>query len=132
MKKRTNYLITIILGLAIAIAILDYKNFFSLKGNLDIVMALSDCFLLPGVIIFSLGVMIFVCNDGMFDIMIYGFKSARESFRKESNRDPEFPKTFYDYREKYSKIRAPFGYLLIIGGVFILLSIIFNTLFYYI
>ena len=70
-------------------------------------------------------------SDGFFDIFGYGFRSFRKVFRVR-RKDPAEntgPKTFFDYRRlKHSGEPKKLGPLWAVGGIDILLSILFVLL----
>ena len=128
-KKYIKYIIVSILGALISISIFSSRNLLNASNPKDITFILSDGFLFPGVLILGVGLLIMVSNGGIFDIFTYSFKKMRVTKLYGKNRPSSF-KSFYEYR--MSKEKAPFGFLVIVGGIFFGLSVIFNVLFYYV
>ncbi len=132
MKKiYIKYISTSVLGLLMAYAVFTYKNLFEALNTPDIVMILSDGFLVPAVVLGGLGVLFFVSNGGMFDIFVYSARIFRETFKRKDHRDPNFPKTYFDFKQQREK-RLSIAHFLVVGSTFFLLSVVFNILFYYV
>lgn len=128
-RKNLNYIIVSIIGILIAVSIFTSRNLLDASNIKDITYILSDGFLLPGVLIIGVGILIIVSNGGIFDIFTYSLKKMRATKMFGEKRSQAF-NSFYDYR--VSKEKAPFGFLIIVGGVFFGLSVIFNIMFYYV
>lgn len=129
-KKRSakRYLIATAIGLAIAVGV------FAARGGLDstetvlVLQAFCDAFFVPGILLMGFGALLFCADDGLFDMMNYGVMKVINLTRNKKRRDA-FPKTFYDYRQMKSENRkGGFGYLLILGGAFIALAVLFLIL----
>lgn len=130
-NKYIKYIVTTIIGLLMAYAVFSYKNLFEASVMSDIMKILSDGFLLPAVVLGGLGVLFFVSNGGMFDIFIYSTGLLRETFKRKVDKDPNFPKTYFDFKQQRDK-KLAIAHFLIVGSVFLLLSVVFNILFYYV
>ena len=124
-SKLRKYLIASAIGLAIGIAVFAAKGGFDAVERIQSLYALCDACFVPGVLLMGFGALLFCADDGLFDMMNYGVMLCVNLVRKEEKRRA-FPKTFHDYRQMKQEGRnGGFGYLLIIGGVFIALAILF-------
>ncbi|WIV11697.1 DUF3899 domain-containing protein [Proteiniborus sp. MB09-C3] len=130
-NRYIKYIITFTVGIIMAYAVFSYKNIFGASDTSYIVRILSDGFLVPAVIIGGIGILLLVSNGGMFDIFIYSSRLIRETFKRKENRDTNFPKTYFDFKQQRDK-EYSIAHFLVAGGVFLLLSIVFNVLFYYV
>lgn len=128
-RKSLKYFIVSIIGVLISISIFASRNLLDANNTTELVFILSDGFLVPGVLILGFGILVFVSNGGMFDVFTYSINKMR-TMRLSGEKKQKGYKTFYDYR--MSKEKAPCAFLIIIGGVFFGLSVIFNILFYYV
>lgn len=128
-KKYLKYIIVSLIGIIIALSIFSSRNLLDANNMKDITYILSDGFLLPGVLILGVGILIMVSNGGVFDIFTYSLKKMRIT-KLHGDKKPTAFKSFYDYR--MSKEKAPYGFLIIVGGGFFGLSVIFNIMFYYV
>ncbi len=123
MKTVYKYLITGGIGLLIAFAVAVSKNIFFAKELVDVIEILIDSFFVPGILLFCFGLLVLATNGGTFDMLTYGMARFISLFRKDHN-DVKF-KTFHEYTLAKHEENRPFGYLVIVGLIFIIISIIF-------
>lgn len=123
MKTIYKYLITGGIGLLIAFAVAVSKNIFFAKELVDVIEILIDSFFVPGILLFCFGLLVLATNGGTFDMLTYGMARFISLFRKDHN-DVKF-KTFHEYTLAKHEENRPFGYLVIVGLIFIIISIIF-------
>ena len=128
MQKYVKYIVTFLIGLFISVAIMVSKNVFKQEELVDTMHILTDAFFVPGVIILGFGLLVVASNGGTFDMLVYGTKKFINLFRKDVSK--EMNDTFYDYRKARSEQKGEFLYLIIVGLVFIVISIIFLLLYY--
>ena len=127
--KRTilEYSITTGICLILAFLICVLGGIFSYNESFRIYGLLCDGFFISGVVCLSVGVLVFVHNNGVFDMLIYGIQRFFSLFKKKP-REQKY-ETFYDYHvARAERPKSPFAFLLIIGGTFILISLIFLLL----
>lgn len=127
MKKYLKYIITFGLGLIFFLVIIFSKDIFNQTETLEVYKILSDACFAPAVVIGGIGIIVFVDNNGVFDIIIYGVKLALTAFSRDISKRKY--KTFYDYKVAKHETSNPYGFLLIIGGFFLLISILFLVLY---
>ena len=127
MKKYLKYIITFGIGLVAFIAIILSKRLFQQTELDEIYKILSDASFVPAVVIGGVGIIVFVDNNGVFDIIIYGVKLALTAFSRDINKRKY--KTFYDYRVAKHETSHPYGFLLLVGGFFLVISVIFLILY---
>ena len=89
---------------------------------------LCDAFFVPGVVILGFGLLVIASNGGTFDMLVFGTKKFINLFRKDVSK--RMHETFYDYRTAKSENKGEFLYLIIIGLIFIVISMIFLALYY--
>ena len=123
MKTIYKYLITGGIGLLIAFAVAVSKNIFFANELVDVIEILIDSFFVPGILLFCFGLLVLATNGGTFDMLTYGMARFISLFRKDHN-DVKF-KTFHEYTLAKHEENRPFGYLVIVGLIFIIISIIF-------
>lgn len=123
MKTIYKYLITGGIGLLIAFAVAVSKNIFFANELVDVIEILIDSFFVPGILLFCFGLLVLAINGGTFDMLTYGMARFISLFRKDHN-DVKF-KTFHEYTLAKHEENRPFGYLVIVGLIFIIISIIF-------
>lgn len=127
MKKLKRYLITIGIGLLGSFGVAYSKGVFSQTELYKVFHILTDSFFVPAVMITGIGALIFVSNEGAFDGVTYAVTSFIDIFRK--NKKNKYH-TYYDYKESKANRDGSFGYLLISGLLFMVLSGIMLWLYY--
>ncbi|HEY8390058.1 MAG TPA: DUF3899 domain-containing protein [Clostridia bacterium] len=126
-NKILKYVITFSIGGCFSFLAFFRQNLFEKSNLLDIFEILSNGFLLAGIIIFGLGSLIFVSNEGAFDIFVFGFKNFFSLFNREKR---ETRQTYFEYRQERSNKKTSFLFLLFVGGFYLLLSALFVILFF--
>ena len=121
------YLITVVCGLGLAAWVAFHQNIMEKTTLQAIFHVLTDAFFIPGVLIFGIGALIFVTNEGAFDAITFGLKSFWSMFSKKLKHNRE---TYYDYRSARSEKKLPFGFLLICGLCFFAVSMVMYYLYY--
>ncbi len=126
--KFTKYIVTTIIGLAAAFAIMCYKGIFYVSGAADAMQILSDAFLVPGVFIMGVGLIVVAANGGTFDMLGYAVRMIFDGLKRDlKNRKY---KDFAEYREARKDRKIGYGYLLITGAAFIALAVLFLLIWY--
>ena len=126
MKKYIKYFITVGVGLVLALIVANAKDLFAQTGLSVIYQILSDCFLIPGVVIAGMGLLLFASNEGVFDGISYGFKVIAQMFKRKPT---PVKQSYFEYREEKGRNKLTFGFLLICGAAFFAVSIIFLILY---
>lgn len=128
MKKYLGYIITFIVGLFMIFGILLAKDIFQVKGKEEIYHILTDAIFVPGVLITGYGILVMANNEGAFDMLTYGVIKLFDLFKRDLTKVKH--RTFYDYRQAKRDSKNDFGYLIIVGVSFIVVSLIFYYLYY--
>lgn len=125
MKKTIlEYSISVGVCLILAFLICVIGGIFSYTEKFRIYGLLCDGFFISGIFAFSVGILIFVHNNGIFDMLIYGMMRFISLFKKNPKQNKY--ETFYDYSvAKAERPKAEYAFLLIVGGAFILISLLF-------
>lgn len=127
-RSKSKYIITFLIGLAVMVGVLFSRGFFVLTEPAAVFAALCDACFVLGALSAGIGALVFVANDGMFDMITYGVQKVLFLVWSRK-RDEDSPRTFYDYRTmKHAGRKAEFGFLLVIGGVFLVAAVIFLVL----
>lgn len=109
--------------LLIGFLICVFEGIFGYSESFRILGILCDAFFIPGIFAFGVGVLIFVANNGVFDMLIYGVSCFIGLFKK----DPTKRKyaTFYDYHvARAERVKTDCLYLIVVGGTFIIIAAI--------
>lgn len=124
MKKNTliKYLVSFLVGGVMAFGFMLAKGIFSQSKTLNVISILCDAFFASGVILASVGLIIFASNGGAFDMLAFSMILFFSLFRKNLKRKY---KDFYEYREAKKGKKRSLAFLLIVGIFYICVSGIF-------
>ena len=95
-RRWIGYLITALIGLGIAVIVFFGRGGFDVTGREAFLGLMCDAFFVPGIVLGSVGVLVWVADDGFFDIFSYGFNSLLVLFSP--LRKPEKHQRYYDYK----------------------------------
>ena len=124
--KWRNVLIGAAVSAVITLGILTIRGYLQLEDYNEKMAALSDGFFVPGVLFLGFGLLVFIADDGFFDIFSYGMLKLVTSIRGRRRKEEDGPKDFYEYREaKHGTKKGPFTHLFFIGALDIALAVLF-------
>ena len=122
-KKKNAYVAPVIIAVILAFVCAFVKNLFVFTTLKNLFGVLSDCFMLPGVLLAGVGALGWIASLGFFDIMSYGTRSFLGTFIKPLAED--LPRTFYDYRvQKDEKGRKWSKETVIVGLISLAISVL--------
>ncbi len=129
------YGVTVITGLLLGVLVLNTANFFSDAPTMaadDLMKVLCNALFVPGILLFLFGCLAWIAYTGFFDGLAYGVSIAVHALLPFMARSKERPQNYYDYKMEKSEKRAkrPDFVLLIVGGAFMLVSMVFLVLYY--
>lgn len=128
MKKALKYLIPFLLCAVAAILILVGKSSFAKSGK-PLMGDLCDAFAVPGMIMTCFALLVFATNGGSFDMLAFGVIKLFDLFKRDLTKVKY--RTFYDYRQAQKDKKRPFAYLIIVGGAFLLVGVVFLLVYNY-
>ncbi len=130
-SKLLKYLVATGIGLVAAFAIACWRGVLELTELSKILSAISDGFFVMGVVYLGFGLMLLIVNEGILDIIGFGFKSLIYLFTpRRLDRDSG---GYYEYRMKKKEERAQkrvSAHIAWIGAAFILVSVILVVVYY--
>ena len=126
MKTFIKYLITFGVGAILSLIVMNSKDLFTQTDLATIYHILSDSFFVSGVLLGGLGLLVFVSNEGVFDILVFGTKQFFGFFRKDKEQKYA---DFYEYKEAKAQRKLKFGSILVCGAFFILLAVVMLLLY---
>lgn len=119
---------------AIAMAIGGYfiiLSSFNLNWDDNKWRLLTDAATFPGVFLILVYLLVKLSNGGAFDAISYSLQLVFYTVFFRSLRETKLPRSYTEYRLlKQGKKRAGFSYLLIVGGIFLLITVVFLILYY--
>ncbi|MBQ7995107.1 MAG: DUF3899 domain-containing protein [Bacilli bacterium] len=133
--KRTYWIsFAITFVFAIAMAIGGYfiiRSSFGLSWEDNKWRLLTDAATFPGVFLILVYLLVKLSNGGAFDALSYSLQLVFYTVFFRSLRETKLPRSYTEYRLlKQGKKRAGFSYLLIVGGIFLLITVVFLILYY--
>lgn len=123
MKRALQYLITALVGLVISVIVICVGRIWEITAMRELMGLLCNAFFVPGVFILGAGIIVFASNGGAFYIVGYGMRVFIDKFRRDLSKRKY--KDYYEYQEEKKKKKIKFGFLLIVGGAFLLVSVAF-------
>ena len=111
------YGLTAAIGAFVAFLIMIGKGIFAAADSIEVLHILCDAFFVPGALLVCAGLLIFVSNGGVFDMLAYGVMLVFDGLRRDVTKRKY--RTFYDYRESRKGKKREMGFILIVGLVYI-------------
>ena len=128
MKRVLPYLITTLVGAAIVVTIILAQRIWTAEDMTEIMRRLSDAFFVAGVCIGGVGLLVFASNGGVFYMLTFGVIRLFDLFRRNINERKY--KDFYEYKESKKDKKHGFGFMLVVGLVFIAIAGAFLAAYY--
>ena len=122
------YLLSLAAGVALGAALFVGRGGLAAAGDAEAYRLLCDAAFVPAALLLSLGLFVFVADDGVFDIFGYTFMRATAIFHGKEAREA-MPKTYYDYHVMKHSKKADFRFLLAAGATLLALAFVFLLLF---
>ncbi len=121
------YVMASVTGAIIAFAIMYWRGIFEAQTAQEVMMTICDGFFVVGLLYAGFGLLLYAAHEGTLDIITYGLRSVLYLFAPFKNRDEG---GYYEYKMKKKERRkeVPF-FILWIGIVFILISVVFLVLY---
>lgn len=125
-KRLMRYGITAGIGLVLVFLVFLLRDGFSKELSVtEHFRFLSDAFFIPGVLLFGVGMLVFLSGVGMFDILGYSiglFFRIRRTSKHES---------YVEYKERKNlQGTKPCAFLMLTGLGFIVVGALFTALYY--
>ena len=128
-KKILEYSITFFVCALLSFILLIVKGVFNNPPIKDLMHYFVDAIFVSGVLCLAFGVLVLASNGGAFDMIVYGMIRFFSLFKKDYNKIKY--KTYYDYHiAKAERPKAEFLYLIIVGGLYIIVSLVFLYFWY--
>lgn len=117
------YSITIAVGLAMAVGVSFLRSLYWQSNVKSVMMALTDTFSVPGLLLILVGLLIVCANHGAFYLLSFAGKKFIGLFKKVRSESDKM--SYYEYREMKSEKQHDYSYLLVCGGVFLIIALVF-------
>lgn len=129
MKRYVGYIVTAVVCVVIAIAVIFLRGVFNAANARDVMRCLSDGCFVAGVLSLACGGFVFASNKGISDAFIYTLRKIWVSLHNKEYRD-NHKMTYEEYKDKRANKSKPIAYFFVVGGVFVALGVLFAVLFY--
>lgn len=127
MIKEKKTWITFTIGILIAVCVCFFKKIHTINESSSIFLILSDACFTSAVFIGGVGLLLFISNEGNFDMLAYGVKTIGNSIKKSETKKLE--KNLFEYRMARWNRRIPTKHLISNGFVFLAVSAFFALLY---
>ena len=132
-NRRATFLklgVSTLISLLVALAVLATHGFWQAEDPAERCRLLCDAFFVPGALLVSAGALIFVSNLGIFNGISYAARYVARMFVPWSGRRDESYGDYVSRRAEKGNITG-YGFLFLVGGVFLAVSLVFLALFYH-
>lgn len=134
MKNRRAILLKLgvstLLSLLLTLAVLTTHGFWQTELPVERYRLLCDGFSVPGVLLVCAGALIFISNYGIFNGISYAARYVARMFVPWSGRRDESYGDYVSRRAEKGNITG-YGFLFLVGGVFLAVSLVFLALFFH-
>ncbi len=127
MKSYIKYILATVAGIALALSLMFGRELFSATTAEDAYKILCDAFFVPGALILCWGMLMFVSNGGVFDFLSYSMITFFSIFKKDISKRKYHD--FYSYKAAQEEKPKSFGFLVVVGLVFLVISTVFLILY---
>ena len=121
--------ITAVVGVGMVFLVLNLHGFSALSNQSEQFRLLADAFTIPGVIMIMVGLLIAVANGGIFNGVSYVVGFAVKMLVPGAGKDHERYGDYVERKQAKGKVRG-YGFLFLVGIVFVLIAAVFTVMFY--
>ncbi len=122
-KNFLPYLICLLIGAVIVIAIVCGFQIWT-KVLKDAICLIGDAFFTAGVALAGVGLLVFVSNGGVFDMLAYAVIRLFDLFRKDCKNQKY--KDYYEYRQSKKDRNTRMSFMLVVGLFYLLIALVFS------
>ena len=126
--KLRRYIVSLAAGLAVGVILFVSRGGLAAQSDAEVYHLLCDAAFVPGILLLSLGLLVFVADDGLFDMFGFTIMRATAVFHSREAREA-MPKTYYDYHCMKHQRKADNRFLLAAGGTCLALALVFLLLY---
>ena len=134
MKERNLWFVKYIVGVlvcgGVAAVVLLNRDMDGLTEKKDVYKALCDAFCVPGVLFLLFSALLAVAREGAFDGVSYVFRRAFFALIPGGRNKVEKYADYKEQKEAKREKKVSFRFMLIVGGAFLAVSLVFLALYY--
>lgn len=127
-KALLRYGITFAVGLLLAFFAALIQGVFAQTETVALMKVLCNSFFASGVLIACVGLLVVATEGGAFDMLAYAVVLIFDGLRRDVSKRKY--KDFYEYKQAKKEKKRSFGFLLIVGVIFIAISLVFLIPYY--
>lgn len=124
------YIVSILVCGGLAAVVLLNRDMGGLTEKKDVYKALCDAFCVPGVLFMLFAALFAVAREGAFDGVSYAMKRAFLSLVPGGRSKIEKYADYKERKEAKREKKVSFRFMLVVGGVFLVVSLVFLALYY--
>ncbi len=128
MQNYIKYLITFVCGVTIMFLLFTVRSTFEQTDSVIIMKDVADAFSAAGMLLLCCAGLVFINNQGMFNMISYSLKRIISAFRRDETK--KMHKLYYEYNREQLETPAQFLHLLIVGLIFLLVGVILVSIYY--
>lgn len=130
MKRKLfiKYTITIAVAIAIMFMLFWVRSTSEQEDKVIVVKDISDAFSSAGILILCIGGLVFINNNGMFNMFSYAFKSFISAFRRDDSK--KLNKLYYEYNKEQQEQPSEMLHFFLVGGIFLTIGLIIMSHYY--
>ena len=128
-KRFVKYALTAAVGAVMASLVVDLHGFSAAADSTERMRILADAFTIPDVVLLCFGLLVVVSNEGIFDGIAYAVRYAVNMLIPGSHKKFERYADYLEHKHAKGKARG-FGFLFVIGGIYLAAGVLFTVLFY--
>lgn len=122
------YLSASLVGIALAVFYISVRD-ITLEPLVEQYRILCDAFTIPGLVLIMLGFLVWISGTGTLDGLSYALQGLKRMLIPGAGL--EKGERYGDYVERKRKKRiSGYGFLFVVGGVFMAIALVFMALFY--
>ena len=128
-KEYKEYAITAAVAFGMGVLIALGRGIFQ-EDEIDMVITIiSDAFFIPGVLLICVGLIVYASNEGLFLTISYGFKTIGRTFTAKKD-EKLMDEKYHEYYARQIQKKAKCKHFLIIGLIFVVLSLVFVGIYF--
>lgn len=128
-REYKEYVITTAIAFAFGIVTALSRGIFQ-EEEIDMVITIiSDAFFIPGVLLLCVGIIVYASNEGLFLAISYGFKVIGRTFTAKKD-EKLINEEYHEYYARQIQKKAKCKHFLIVGAVFVAISLLFVVIYF--
>lgn len=130
-KKWVPYVIAFVIGLLMACAVLEIRDYSAAASEVERLRILSDAMTVPGLLLILFGALVWVTGEGVLNGLTFVLRGVIRRLIPGARNNEEDKEGYYEYvMRKRAKKRVRILPFLVVGACYMLVAIYFIARFY--